>query len=84
MLFWVMASSAVRRVSLKAPRSSEKTQLRNPAFDVQLFLDSAGLGRTVRKFPGKETVFAQGSPAKSVLYIQEGGVKLTVVNEIGK
>jgi CRP/FNR family cyclic AMP-dependent transcriptional regulator len=79
-----MASSPVRHVSLKAPRSSEKTQLRNPAFDVQLFLDSAGLGRTVRKFRGKETVFAQGSPAKSVLYIQEGGVKLTVVNEIGK
>jgi CRP-like cAMP-binding protein len=79
-----MASSAVRRVPIKAPRSPEKAQLRSPAFDVQLFLDSAGLGRTVRKFRGKETVFAQGSPAKSVMYIQEGGVKLTVVNETGK
>jgi CRP/FNR family cyclic AMP-dependent transcriptional regulator len=79
-----MASSAVRRVPIKAPRSPEKAQLRSPAFDVQLFLDSAGLGRTVRKFRGKETVFAQGSPAKSVMYIQEGGVKLTGVNETGK
>jgi CRP-like cAMP-binding protein len=79
-----MISSAVRRVSLKAPRSSEKAHLRSPSFDVQLFLDSAGLGRTVRKFQGNDTVFAQGSPAKTVMYIQEGGVKLTVVNETGK
>jgi CRP/FNR family cyclic AMP-dependent transcriptional regulator len=51
---------------------------------VQLFLDSAGLGRKVDKFRRKETVFAQGDPAKNVMYIQEGGVRLTVVNEIGK
>jgi CRP/FNR family transcriptional regulator, cyclic AMP receptor protein len=51
---------------------------------VKLFLDSAGLGRTIHKFRGKETVFAQGNPAKNVMYIQEGGVKLTVVNETGK
>jgi CRP-like cAMP-binding protein len=51
---------------------------------VKLFLDSAGLGRTVDKFRGKETIFAQGDPAKNVMYIQEGGVKLTVVNEAGK
>jgi CRP-like cAMP-binding protein len=51
---------------------------------VQSFLDSAGLGRTVDKFRGKETIFAQGDPAKNVMYIQEGGVKLTVVNEAGK
>jgi CRP-like cAMP-binding protein len=49
-----------------------------------LFLDSAGLGRKVGKFKAKETVFAQGDPAKNVMYIQEGGVKLTVVNETGK
>jgi CRP-like cAMP-binding protein len=51
---------------------------------VKLFLDSAGLGRKVGKFRGKETVFAQGDVAKNVMYIQEGGVKLTVVNETGK
>jgi len=51
---------------------------------VRLFLDSAGLGRKVVKFRGEETVFAQGDPANNVMYIQEGGVKLTVVNETGK
>ena len=54
------------------------------AFDVKLFLDSTGLGRKVGKFQRKETVFAQGDPAKNVMYIQEGGVKLTVVNDAGK
>jgi CRP/FNR family transcriptional regulator, cyclic AMP receptor protein len=55
-----------------------------PVFDAQAFLDSAGLGRVVRKFRGKETVFAQGQPAKNVMYIREGGIRLTVVNETGK
>jgi len=50
---------------------------------VKLFLDSAGLGREVVKFRSKETVFSQGDPAKNVIYIQEGGVKLTVVTEVG-
>jgi len=53
-------------------------------FDAQAFLDSAGLGRVVRKFRRKETIFAQGTPARNVMYIREGGVKLSVVNETGK
>ena len=32
----------------------------------------------------KETIFSQGDPAKNVLYIQKGGVRLSVVNETGK
>jgi CRP/FNR family transcriptional regulator, cyclic AMP receptor protein len=79
-----MLSSVARRVSVKVHRSPQKPNSRSPAFDVQLFLDSAGLGRKVDKFLGKETVFAQGDPATNVMYIQEGGVKLTVVNEVGK
>ena len=54
------------------------------AFKAQGFLDSAGLGRDVCKFRRKETVFSQGDSAKNVMYIQEGGVKLTVVHETGK
>jgi CRP/FNR family cyclic AMP-dependent transcriptional regulator len=77
-------SSPVRPVSLKAPRSNKKANSGNRAFNVESFLDSAGLGRKVAKFQAKETVFAQGDPAKNVIYIQEGSVKLTVVNETGK
>jgi CRP/FNR family cyclic AMP-dependent transcriptional regulator len=69
---------------VKVPRSPRKANSEIPAFDVKLFLDSVGLGRKVAKFQRKETVFAQGDSAESVMYIQEGGVKLTVVNEVGK
>jgi CRP-like cAMP-binding protein len=51
---------------------------------VTLFLDSAGPGRKTEKFREKEIVFSQGDPAKNVLYLREGGVKLTVVNATGK
>jgi CRP/FNR family transcriptional regulator, cyclic AMP receptor protein len=84
MIFWCMLTSAVRCVSAKVASSSQKTHSRSPAFDVKLFLDSAGLGRKLKKFRGKETVFAQGDPAKNVMYIQEGRVKLTIINEPGK
>jgi CRP/FNR family cyclic AMP-dependent transcriptional regulator len=79
-----MLSSTRRSVSLGIRTSLTKTNSRSTAFNVKLFLDSAGLGRVVRKFRGKEAVFTQGDPAKNVMYIQEGGVRLTVVNETGK
>ena len=53
-------------------------------FEVQAFLDSAGLARKIVEFRSKETVFAQGDPAENVMYIQRGGVKLSVVNSAGK
>jgi len=82
--FYTIVSSPVRPVSVKAPRYNKKANSGNPAFNVKLFLDSAGLGRRVAKFRAKETVFAQGDPAKTVMYIQEGGVKVSVVNGTGK
>jgi CRP/FNR family transcriptional regulator, cyclic AMP receptor protein len=51
---------------------------------VQLFLDSAGVGRRVVTFQEKETVYSQGDLARDVMYIRDGGVKLTVVNTNGK
>jgi len=79
-----MRPSTTRRAPVQLRRAPSKVDLKSPTFDVQLFLDSAGLGRKVTKFRGEETVFAQGDPANNVMYIQEGGVKLTVVNETGK
>ncbi len=38
----------------------------------------------IYRFRKKEIVFAQGDPAENVMYIQEGGVNLSVVNEAGK
>jgi CRP-like cAMP-binding protein len=54
------------------------------AFDVQEFLDSAGVSRRVARFGRGARVFAQGAPATSVFYIQTGEVKLSVVSTGGK
>jgi CRP/FNR family cyclic AMP-dependent transcriptional regulator len=54
------------------------------AFDLQVFLDTAGVARKVVKFRKSEKIYSQDDPAKGVKYIQEGGVKLSVVNEVGK
>jgi CRP/FNR family cyclic AMP-dependent transcriptional regulator len=83
-LFWHMVSTAVRRVTVGVFPAPKKAKPQIPAFDVKLFLGSAGLGRKIAKFVAKEAIFAQGNPATSVMFIQEGGVKLSVVNESGK
>jgi CRP/FNR family transcriptional regulator, cyclic AMP receptor protein len=69
-----MPSSAINR-----PKANAKV-----TFSVQGFLESAGVARKVLEFKRKETIFSQGDPGKDVLYIQKGGVRLSVVNETGK
>jgi CRP/FNR family transcriptional regulator, cyclic AMP receptor protein len=54
------------------------------AFDVQAFLDDAGVARTIQKFQKKDTIFAQGDACKDVMYIQKGHVQLSVVSKTGK
>ena len=54
------------------------------AFNPQAFLDSVGVKRTIKEFKIAEIVYSQGDAAKNVMYLQEGGVKLSVVSEIGK
>jgi CRP/FNR family cyclic AMP-dependent transcriptional regulator len=52
--------------------------------DAQAFLYPAGVMGKIVKYGSRETVFTQGDPATSVVYIQKGSVKLAVVNEVGK
>ncbi|MGB7024874.1 MAG: cyclic nucleotide-binding domain-containing protein, partial [Candidatus Acidiferrales bacterium] len=35
-------------------------------------------------YKSAEGIYAQGDVAESVIYLQSGGVKLTVLNEVGK
>jgi CRP/FNR family transcriptional regulator, cyclic AMP receptor protein len=66
------------------PAPSKKATLKNRAFELRSFLESASVGRKVAEYRSRQTIFSQGSPADSVLYIQDGGVRLSVVNENGK
>jgi CRP/FNR family cyclic AMP-dependent transcriptional regulator len=54
------------------------------ALKPQDFLDSVGVSRKVAEFRRREIIFRQGDPSQNVLYIQKGGVRLSVVNEAGK
>jgi CRP/FNR family cyclic AMP-dependent transcriptional regulator len=54
------------------------------AFDAQVFLQSVGASRRTEEFRKKQAIFSQGEPADSIMYVQKGSVKLTVVNEGGK
>jgi CRP-like cAMP-binding protein len=53
-------------------------------FDAQVFLDSVGISRKIEEFRKRQAIFSQGDPADSVMYVQTGSVKLTVVNEGGR
>ena len=53
-------------------------------FDAQEFLDSAGVKRKIVRYARSSTIFSQGDPAAHVLYIQDGGVRLSVLSRTGK
>jgi CRP-like cAMP-binding protein len=57
---------------------------RGTTFNPQAHSELAGASRRVAGFLKKQTIFSQGDAADSVIYIREGSVKLTVVNESGK
>jgi CRP/FNR family transcriptional regulator, cyclic AMP receptor protein len=71
--------------TLSSGKTKSRTKLKGKrAFDVQAFLDSAGVAREIVEYRRTQKVYSQGDPATSVMYIQSGGVKLSVVNEFGK
>jgi CRP/FNR family transcriptional regulator, cyclic AMP receptor protein len=67
-------------MKLKKHRNNGKAGL----FNAQAFLDTAGVARKVRDYHRGESIYSQGEAATTVMYIQKGGVKLSVVNGSGK
>jgi CRP/FNR family transcriptional regulator, cyclic AMP receptor protein len=53
-------------------------------FNAQVFLDSAGISRKIVEYRRGEVIFTQGDPCEHVLYIQKGGVKLSVLSKTGR
>jgi CRP/FNR family transcriptional regulator, cyclic AMP receptor protein len=65
------------------PRKQIKKRDSN-SFNAQDFLDTAGVARKIQEYRRGESVYTQGDAAETVMYVQSGGVKLTVVNGTGK
>jgi CRP/FNR family transcriptional regulator, cyclic AMP receptor protein len=57
---------------------------RRAKFDARVFLDNSGVARRVVEFAAKAHIYQQGDPADTVIYLQTGRVKLSVVSAGGK
>lgn len=70
----------------RKPRGIQESAARSAvgAFDVQSFLDSAGVVRKLLDFQKNQIIFVHGDPAMNVMYIQKGMVKLSVTSGGGK
>lgn len=53
-------------------------------FDVRAFFDSTGVEKRSVEYRRGEGIFAQGDVCSTVMYIQAGGVKLSVRSKTGK
>jgi len=59
---------------------NSKTQTLEP----QTFRDTSGMARKVAEFQKDDQIYNQGDVARSVMYIQKGNVKFSVVSATGK
>ena len=57
---------------------------KRPKFDAQAFLDAPGMAGKVTDYPPAAVIYSQGDPSDSVLYVQHGSVKLSVLSSTGK
>ncbi len=53
-------------------------------FDVDAFLDTAGLGKRGVQYVKGDVVFSQGDVCDSVMYLRSGGIQLSVISHAGK
>jgi CRP-like cAMP-binding protein len=66
------------------PRKSRVIGKAIPAFNAQAFLESSGLAKTIREYRRGESIFTQGDTCEDVMYIQTGGIKLSVLSKTGR
>ena len=67
-----------------AKKNPDSAALPLSPFDLQSFLESAGVARTIRKYARSAVIFSQGDPATDVFYVQQGSVKVSVLSDAGK
>ena len=74
----LIMSPRIKMPKAKSPSRRDAGSMRKP------FLDSAGVARKVKEFQKGDVVYAQGDAATSIIYLQAGNIRLSVVNESGK
>src|SRR5579862_5352242 len=73
------------RIESCVTKSNRKMKTnRKLQFDAETYLQTIGVSKQVQTFRKRQAIFSQGQAADTVMYVQKGSVKLTVVNESGK
>ena len=82
MMATYFARSALYAWLVKIP--TQRHGLAGLAADVFAFLNSDGVSKRRIEFRERQILFSQGEPAKNILYIQAGSVKVAVSSAAGK
>src|ERR1700691_1738399 len=69
---------------LQSNITTQITRKKSRAFDAKVFLNSSGIARKPIECSRSQKIYAQGDIAMTVMYVQKGGVKLSVVSALGK
>jgi CRP-like cAMP-binding protein len=57
---------------------------KKPRFEVEKYLQTAGVERKIVNYTKGQVIFSQGEPCHGVMYLQRGGVKLSITSSAGK
>jgi CRP/FNR family cyclic AMP-dependent transcriptional regulator len=63
---------------------AKRTSKNRSRFDIAKYLETAGVRRSIANYRKGQTIFAKGDDCTTVLYLQQGTVKLTIVSPAGK
>ena len=63
---------------------AKRTAKNRSRFDIGEYLETAGVRRNITNYRKGQIVFSQGDDCSTVLYLQQGTVKLTIVSSTGK
>ena len=63
---------------------AKRTSKSRSRFDIAKYLETAGVRRSIANYRKGQTIFSQGDDCTTVLYLQQGTVKLTIVSPAGK
>jgi CRP/FNR family transcriptional regulator, cyclic AMP receptor protein len=63
---------------------AKETSKNRSRFDIAKYLETAGVRRSIANYRKGQIIFSQGDDCGTVLYLQKGIVKLTIVSPAGK
>src|SRR5579859_6719567 len=73
-----------QRDTQRRARRQAVQNLKIDGFDPLSFLTSVGTGTSTSQYPSGKMVFRQGDPARSLFYVQQGLVQISIISDQGR